>query len=166
MKTASGATAILEWKGHTWISLLFRWILGVIFLAACFYKIKNPNLFALSVATYEILPLQLINLMAIILPWVELTAGLMLLTGFQVRSAALMVAGMMIMFLVALVIALSGGLDMSCGCFASTDTSDSINSLTILRDSILLLLALYVIVLDRHPFGIESWRIYLRRKEG
>lgn len=166
MNPDSRLKTISEWKGHAWISMLFRWILGFIFLAACFYKIKEPAQFALSIATYEILPLPLINVMAIVLPWVELTAGLMLIVGFQVRPAALMVAGMMTMFLVALTIALGSGQDMSCGCFASTDTGDSINGLTLVRDSLLLLIAAYVLLLDKRSLGIETAVPYLKNKKG
>lgn len=151
-------TAILEWMGHRWIGLLARVYLALVFLVACWHKIRHPDAFAVDVATYQILPLALVNLVAITLPWVELGAGVMLLVGFRARAGALMVTGMMLVFLAALIVALARGLDMSCGCFASQGAAeDPISYRTVLRDLGWLALAVYVLLLDRQPLGLDSW---------
>lgn len=156
--------AFTDWKGHAWLGLAARLYLGGVFLAACWFKILAPASFALDVATYDILPLSLINAMALVLPWVELAAGAMLIAGLRVRAASLLVAGMMVVFLVALGIALAKGLDMSCGCFASSGAEeDPISALTMLRDAGWLSLALYVLFLDRRPLGIERIPAIARR---
>jgi uncharacterized membrane protein YphA (DoxX/SURF4 family) len=140
-----------------------RLYLGIIFLLACWHKILEPAAFALDIATYQILPLGLVNLQAIVLPWVELAAGLLLLLGFRTRAAALLVAGMMVMFTVAISIAVAKGLDMSCGCFASQGAAeDPISWRTIARDGSWLLLAVYVVIFDRRPLGLD--RLFGRRK--
>lgn len=147
---------LLAWRGHAVLALAARLYLGAIFLLACWHKLIEPSAFALDIATYQILPLALINPMAIVLPWVELAAGLMLMIGFRTRAAALLVAGMMAMFLAAISIALAKGLNMSCGCFASQGAAeDPISWRTIVRDSGWLLLALYVLFLDRRPLGLD-----------
>lgn len=157
-------TAILEWKGHRWIGLLARVYLALVFLVACWHKIRHPDAFAVDVATYQILPLALVNLVAITLPWVELGAGVMLLVGFRARAGALMVTGMMLVFLAALIVALARGLDMSCGCFASQGAAeDPISYRTVLRDLGWLALAVYVLLLDRQPLGLDSWIAGRRR---
>ena len=155
--------ALLDWRGHAVFALAARLYLGVIFLLACWHKLLEPAAFALDIATYQILPLGLVNLLAIVLPWVELAAGLMLLFGFRTRAAALLMAGMMAMFTVAIAIAVAKGLDMSCGCFASQGASeDPISWRTILRDASWLLLAVYVFIFDRRPLGLD--RLLGRRK--
>jgi len=147
---------LLEWRGHAWLALAARGYLGVVFLIACWHKILEPGAFALDVATYEILPLSLINLVAVVLPWVELVAGLMLLLGVRVRAGALLVAGMMLVFLMAISIALSRGQEMSCGCFASQGAvEDPISWRTVVRDLAWFLLAAYVAVFDHRPLGLE-----------
>ncbi len=148
---------LLNWQGHAWLSLPMRWYLSYVFIFACLHKIAHPGMFAVDVATYDIMPLYLINLMAITLPWVELAAGIMLITGFKGRAAALIVFGMMVMFIVALMIALSEGLDMSCGCFASQGAQgeDPISHMTVLRDLGWAGLALYVVVFDKKALGID-----------
>jgi putative oxidoreductase len=149
-------SGFLDWRGHTVLGLAARLYLGTIFLLACWHKILDPGSFAIDIATYQIVPLALVNPMAIVLPWTELVAGLMLLIGFRTRAAALLVAGMMAMFLVAISVAVSKGLDMSCGCFASQGAAeDPISWRTVVRDGTWLLLALYVLLLDRRPFGVD-----------
>ncbi len=139
-----------------WLAVPARWYLGLLFVGACLHKIADPQSFALDIATYDILPLVLINLAAITLPWIELAAGAMLLAGWRVRAGSLLIAGMMAVFLGALVIALARGLDMSCGCFASQGAEeDPISYLNILRDLWWLGLALFVLMFDRGLVGID-----------
>jgi putative oxidoreductase len=152
-----------EWRGHAWIALALRWYLGWVFLLACFHKILHPAAFALDVATYQLLPLELVNLQALVLPWVELFAGLMLVLAFRTRAAALLVNTMMLMFIVSLIWALVQGYDMGCGCFASEGGDDPISWHTIVRDGIWLGMGLYVQLLDRCPIGLD--RLLSRRND-
>jgi uncharacterized membrane protein YphA (DoxX/SURF4 family) len=141
-----------------WLSVPARWYLGVLFVGAAWHKILVPHSFAVDVATYGILPLGLVNLMAITLPWIEIVAGIMLLIGFRSRTAALLVAGMMLVFIAALAIALARGLDMSCGCFASQGAAeDPISWLTVMRDLAWLALSLLVLFGDRGRIGLDRW---------
>jgi putative oxidoreductase len=117
------------------------------------------------VATYQILPLYLVNIMAIILPWVELTTGALIVIGWRTRASALLITGMMFMFLVAIIIALAKGLDMSCGCFASQAMEDDpISILTVLRDSGWLAIPVYVLIFDRSSIGLDGLVSYMRRR--
>ena len=156
---------ILNWPGHSWLAMPARWYLGGVFVVACLHKIAQPGSFALDIATYDIVPLQLVNLMAVSLPWIELAAGLMLIAGFRTGGAALAIAGMMGVFIAAIAIALAKGLDMSCGCFASQSAAedDPISYLTLLRDGAWLLLALYILFFDRRPIGLDP--LLARRKK-
>ncbi len=155
---------LTSWSGHAWLCLSMRWYLSYVFIFACFHKIASPESFAVDIATYDIVPLSLINIMAIVLPWVELAAGMMLVFGFRSRAAALMVFGMMTMFIVALFLALAEGLDMSCGCFASQSAQgeDPISYKTVLRDLGWLALSLYVILFDNDAIGVD--RILEKRR--
>ncbi len=156
--------AFLDWRGHGVLALGARLYLGAIFLLACPHKILEPSAFALDIATYQILPLGLVNLLAIVLPWVELAAALMLILGFRTRAAALLAMGMLAMFTVAIASAVAKGLDMSCGCFASQGSAeDPISWQTIVRDASWLLLAVYIFILDRSPLGLD--RLFGRRKK-
>jgi putative oxidoreductase len=144
------------WRGHTFIALAARLYLGSLFVLACWHKILDPHAFAVDIATYQMLPLALVNPLAIVLPWVELFAGGMLLVGLRTRAASLLVAAMLAMFTVAISFAVAKGLDLACGCFASQGAAeDPISWRTIVRDGAWLLLAFYVLRFDRRPLGID-----------
>jgi uncharacterized membrane protein YphA (DoxX/SURF4 family) len=152
-----------EWKGHRFIGFVVRLYLAYIFIYASIHKIIHPDSFAVDVATYQILPQSFVNIFAVTLPYVEIGAGLMLLFGFKIRQGALLVCLMMVMFLLALVIALAKGLNMSCGCFASQGVEeDPISFLTVLRDLAWLLLGVYVLVFDKSFLSIDGM---LRRRQ-
>lgn len=144
------------------LALPVRIYLGVVFLMACVYKIADPAAFALSIATYDILPLSMVNLMAILLPWIELVCGITLIVGLWTRASALAVAGMMVMFIIALGIALARDLHMSCGCFASAEAGADINAGTMVRDGLWLAGAAFVMLADDGRWGLDGnlkrWR--------
>lgn len=150
-------------RAAAWLAVPARWYLGVLFIGACLHKIANPGSFAVDIATYDILPLVFVNLAAITLPWIELAAGVMLIIGWRVRAAALTIGGMMVVFLLALAIALGRGLNMSCGCFASQGVAeDPISWLTVMRDLVWLGLAVFVVAYDTELLGFGRW---LRRRK-
>ena len=152
---------------HSFIALAARFYLAYVFISACIHKLIDPTSFAIDIATYQMLPLVFINPLAIVLPYVELGTGIMLATGTKARSAALMVCGMMIMFMIALSYALMHDLSISCGCFASNAAagSDPISGLTMLRDSAWLLIAVYVVVFDTKPLGADRLISKLKKKK-
>ena len=147
----------LNSPGHAWLGLPARLYLGMVFLLACYHKILHPGTFAVDVATYQFLPLSTVNLFALTVPWIELVVGIMLVLGLRVQACGLIVSGLMVSFMVALGWALHLGLDMSCGCFASQAATedDPISWHTLVRDSVWLVLGLYVMLFDRHPIGLE-----------
>jgi uncharacterized membrane protein YphA (DoxX/SURF4 family) len=145
------------------IILLLRVSLGVTFIYASVHKIYDPYEFALQVATYQILPLSLVNLQAIILPWLEIITGMLLIAGAWVRSAALVTIGMNIMFIAAIAIALNAGLQLHCGCFASAEAGHDIDANLIMRDSFFILMGAALVYLGPDRFSVEKWIIKRRQ---
>ena len=96
---------------------LVRIALGVTFVSSGTLKILDPAGFASAVANYRLLPHELINIFAILLPWVELVAGLCVISGIWLRPAALVLAFMTGIFVLAVASALARGLNVECGCF-------------------------------------------------
>src|SRR5262245_60470507 len=90
-----------------WLLRGLRWILGGVFIVAGASKVLQPAQFATAVANYRLLPHELINLVAITLPAIELAAGLLLVAGAWVRGSALVVTGLSGVFFVAIVSALA-----------------------------------------------------------
>ena len=154
----------VQWKGHAVLGAGARVYLALVFIFACIHKIAHPEDFAVDVATYQILPTILVNPMAVILPFIEAATGALLLVGYRTKGAALLIFGMMLMFTVAVSIALARGFDMSCGCFASKGAAeDPISWKTIVRDVSWTLVAAYVLLFDAGTLGVDG--LLQRRKE-
>lgn len=114
-------------------------ILGGVFIAAAFPKIMHPADFALAVMRYRLLPWFLINAFAIYLPWLELLSGILLVAVPSWRKpAALIVAGLLVVFTAAIVLNLIRGLDIACGCFSVDPQVGHIGLWNVLRNLILL----------------------------
>ena len=102
---------------NDYVTMASRLILGIMFIYASFYKIIEPASFAKSIWFYQMVPGSLINLMALILPWLELLAGLALIFGVTYRGAVLWMNVMLVIFVVALASTIARGLSVDCGCF-------------------------------------------------
>ncbi len=91
-------------------------ILGGLFFYAGMQKVLHPYEFAEAVIAYQMLPVSLVGLVAAVLPWVEIAAGLCLVAGLKRRSCLLILAGLLTAFLVVILITLARGLKIDCGC--------------------------------------------------
>jgi uncharacterized membrane protein YphA (DoxX/SURF4 family) len=96
-----------------------RSFLGFIFIYAAAEKIVDPANFAVSIHNYKLLPLFLINFISVILPWIELTSGMMLVLGIAVKETSFVTGILLIFFIAAAAIALMRGLNIDCGCFGT-----------------------------------------------
>lgn len=139
------------------LSVALRAVLAVTFIWASIHKIADPNDFALQVATYQILPLELINLQAIVLPWLEIITGLLLVVGFLTRPAALLTCGMNAMFIAAIAIALSNDLQLQCGCFASSEAGDQMDAGLLVRDVILLVAGAFLVAIEPDRLTLDHF---------
>jgi uncharacterized membrane protein YphA (DoxX/SURF4 family) len=125
---------------------LARLAVAGLFLAACITKIRNPELFALTVHRYRILPAVLVNLVALILPWIELSAGLAVLAApARLRAAgALILTGMLAVFTAAISLNLLRGIEASCGCFSTRADAAVSDGWNLVRNGALIWLALAI----------------------
>lgn len=87
------------------------------FVAAAIPKILDPPAFAHMIYNYRLVPGGLINALALVMPWIELFAGLALVLGVWKREAALVAGALLLVFLVAIGWNLARGHAIDCGCF-------------------------------------------------
>lgn len=131
------------------LQMLARLTLGGIFIYASLDKIAHPLEFAKIIKNYQILPEFLIALMALVLPWLELFAGICLVSGICERSAAMLLTFLLFLFIIALGVNVFRGIDVSCGCF-STSASDTESAwVLIFRDLLILLPGLVIVFFNR-----------------
>lgn len=99
------------------LTAIVRLTVGATFIIASIYKIKDPVNFAKTIWYYHLVPGDLINLIALILPWVELLCGVALILGLFYHGAVVLVNVMTVTFIFALSTTIIRGLDIDCGCF-------------------------------------------------
>jgi len=97
--------------------------IGLVMLAAALGKIGDPAAFSTQIHHYRLVPVGAENLLAVLLPWVELLAGLALVLGPHARSGAWLSAAMLAVFTLTVGTAVARGLDIECGCFGTADAS-------------------------------------------
>lgn len=108
-----------QFFSNKYLLILSRFILGVVFIVASIEKIAFPELFALNIQAYKILPTSLVNISALIIPWMELICGIFLISGVFVGSSSVILSGLLVVFIILLFSALIRGLKIDCGCFGS-----------------------------------------------
>ena len=134
---------------NAWLELLLRWGLGGMFIYASIHKILHPDIFAKIVYGYDLFPHVAINLIAILVPYIELTSGLCLLTGVFPKGASMVINALLFLFIVFISINLIRGHQFDCGCFSADEQTMNTPGWTLLiRDMISLAAGVYVLLFN------------------
>jgi len=150
-------SALLAVYRHPHARLVFRVVVGAVFIAASLDKVEHPVAFARAVSYYHMIPPQALNAFALLVPWVELLAGVALVAGLASRGAALLVGGLLVVFIVALVSAISRGIDISCGCFSTTTgEGHKVGIDVVIRDVAMLAAVLPVVRLGGGTLSLDA----------
>jgi hypothetical protein len=114
--------------------------LGLFFFYAGLQKHLAPYEFAEAVMAYRLLPMELVGVVAAVLPWLELTPAFFLLLGYlfealgrmasglgfavgaslvggiKRRSCLLLIAALGVLFIIVMAATMARGLKIDCGC--------------------------------------------------
>lgn len=126
------------------VLLILRWAVAAIFIYAGFQKIISPQNFADSIASFQILPKELISLVALGLPLFEIIMGFAVMIGLHRRPAILGIAALTAVFILALASAIVRGIPVDCGCFISGEPSTAQACIALGRDIPILAAALWL----------------------
>ncbi len=122
-----------------------RLLLCGIFLLAAVSKLRARDVFEGILRDYRLLPEQLVVPFARLLPVVELLAALGLLFEPSRTAAALLIAGLLLVFIAAIAINLARGRrEIDCGCFLGGRGRQRIGWSLVVRNLVLLAFALDV----------------------
>jgi putative oxidoreductase len=127
-----------------WFTLLVRVFLGGFYIVAGAVKIPDPGKFAEAVGNYRILPHVWNNGVAITLPWIEVTAGVLLVFGIWRQASAWLINMMTVVFIAAIGSAVARGLSIECGCFGTVGGRE-VGLKAIGEDVVLLLCGLWLV---------------------
>jgi uncharacterized membrane protein YphA (DoxX/SURF4 family) len=142
-------------RSRSWprvLLVLGRVALGAIFLYAAYSKLYFNGawhlgdyqfFFGMAIDSYKMLPVSVVQWMALILPWFELLLGTLLIIGAGLRWVGSITTALLLVFIGAMARAKILGLEINCGCFGN---NEKLGTATLLRDSSLLVLALAVTI--------------------
>ena len=141
-----------EVRSMAYLVLLGRLIVSAAFILAALPKTQDPAAFATSVEGYRIVTGNLAMWIALVLPWLELVAGLGLLIPQIRRGSNLIIALLLIVFTVLHASAWARGLDINCGCFSGHESEKTPDYVwLVLRNIGLLTACIFVLIRDwRH----------------
>jgi len=148
-------TRLPAWLTRPWLTVRVQIGLGAIFVVAAIPKIVDPPSFAHMIYNYRLVPGFAVNALALVMPWVELLAGLALILGAWPREAAGLAGLLLLVFIGAIGFNLVRGHAVDCGCFdvhsAGKSSAELLNDMrwVLIRDAAMLLMVAQVLVASR-----------------
>jgi uncharacterized membrane protein YphA (DoxX/SURF4 family) len=142
-----------DWKKALWT--LLRVACGIVVLVASQDKLGDAAKFTHVVEGYHILPLSLVPLAAVVIPWLEFFTGVCLVLGLQWRGAALVFCALMAVYTFSLSWNLLHGVEMNCGCF-SMDSTEKTTWWTVVRDLVFLVMGLGALLAPSNFAQLDS----------
>jgi putative oxidoreductase len=140
---------------NKYVILAARIVVGAVFVVASIDKIASPDAFAANVLAYGILPYPLVNLFAVVVPWIELVCGVFLVSGVLVRSTSAMLSFLLACFVAAMIAALLQELKIDCGCFGK-EHATPVSWWRVGEDAGLMLLSVYLFFFPYPRFSVEN----------
>lgn len=118
------------------LRLLLHFLFGGVFVYAGLLKVMDPIAFLDDIRSFDLLGDPWAAWLAMGLPWLEILAGLAVMSGMGRAGGMLILNGSLVVFLVAIGLSWHRGIDIRCGCFGHSDATSNYRDL-ILRDLIL-----------------------------
>jgi uncharacterized membrane protein YphA (DoxX/SURF4 family) len=144
-----------------WLGLGARVILGVVFAIAGWAKVSDLAGSGRAVNAYQLMPFGVAKVIGAALPFVELTLAALLIVGLATRLAAACAAGLLTVFLIGISSVWARGLSIDCGCFGGGGTlAAGVHPnyfWDLVRDLVLLALAVVLFLTPRTPVSIDSY---------
>ncbi len=140
------------------VRLILRLALGALFLFSGINKLRDPGMFAFSVNAFKLgLPEPATVLLAFAFPWIEVVAGACLVLGCWTRSAAFVVAVLMIGFIGGIISLQVRQMDVECPCFGKFEVmcTGPMGTCHIIRNAILAAVAATVMVIGSGAFALR-----------
>ena len=147
------------------IGALARFGLAAVFLVSGLLKAADPDQTYVAVRAYDVLPDIGVEIVAALLPWVEIALGLLLLAGVGTRLVAVLSAALLLVFVAGVIQAWARGLSIDCGCFGgggAVEPGETTYVQELVRDAGFLLMAGWLIARPRTVLALDD-RLGTRR---
>ena len=143
------------------LPIIFRIILGIIFIYASYDKILDPAGFSKNIHNFHVTPIAIENILALVIPWLELIIGIFLIFGLFLDGTINITIALLILFIIVLSQAVFRGIDVHCGCF-KTEADVGVTDLRfelikrIVEDFILLGMAFVIQMRDKFTLSSKD----------
>jgi uncharacterized membrane protein YphA (DoxX/SURF4 family) len=148
-------SSIAQILSSEYLAFVLRLFVGYYFIYASMSKIPYPAQFAELLSSYRLFPHPLVNLMAVVVPWMELVTGLFIIIGLRNRASAILIILLYIGFNIAVGLNVIAGSPITCGCYDTV--GEPVDWMKIGKNTVWLLFTIQVFFFDR---------LFLLRKGG
>lgn len=140
------------------VGLIARLGLAAIWLISGYLKASAPAETLVAVKAYRLLSPGTAEVVAAVLPYLEIALGLLLLLGLATRLAAVLSALVLLVFIGGVISAAARGLSIDCGCFGgggdvAAGETDYVGE--ILRDVGFLVMAGWLVARPWTPWSLD-----------
>jgi uncharacterized membrane protein YphA (DoxX/SURF4 family) len=101
------------------VGTLARLGLAAVWLVSGTLKATDLDQTVVAVRAYDVLPRAAVDVVAALLPFLEIALGLLLLLGIGTRLVAVISGGLLLVFIAGVAQAWARGLSIDCGCSAA-----------------------------------------------
>ncbi|MGH3432035.1 MAG: MauE/DoxX family redox-associated membrane protein [Thermocrispum sp.] len=143
--------------------------LAAVWLVSGGIKLADTGQTYLAVQAYDLLPAGWVSPVAMVLPLLELSLGVLLLAGAVTRWAAVVSAVVLVGFIAAVGQAWARGLSIDCGCFGGGGTvaeGQTRYPQELALDAGFLLLAAWLVIRPRTRWGVSGTNEQEREDDG
>lgn len=141
------------------VGTLARLGLAAVWLISGTLKALDLDQAYVAVRAYDVMPTDVVEIVAALLPWVELAFGVLLLIGAGTQVIAVLSALLLLAFVAGVAQAWVRGLSIDCGCFGGggeVAPEETQYGTEILRDVGFLALAGWLTVRPRTLFALDN----------
>ena len=143
-------------KFEPWLRRALALVFGGVFIYAGVLKAWNPSLFLADVRSFQILPDPYAAGLALALPWLEILAGIAVITGLFRQGGLLLLNVALAVFFIAIASAWYRGISIQCGCFGGGKNTASDYTWLFVRDTLLLAAGLLLMRLEHRRLSSRS----------
>lgn len=141
------------------VGTLARLGLAAVWLLSGVPKALDPDQTYVAVRAYDVLPPLGVELVAAMLPWMEIALAVLVLLGLGTRAVAVVSALLLLAFVAGVTQAWVRGLSIDCGCFGgggAVEPGQTAYLAELARDTGFLLLAAWLVVRPRTLFAADT----------
>ncbi len=141
------------------VGTLARLGLAAVWLVSGALKAVDLDQTYVAVRAYDVMPTAAVEVVSVLLPFLELAVGVLLLVGVGTRAVAVLSAVLLLVFVAGVSQAWARGLSIDCGCFGGGGAVEPGNTaylLELVRDTGFLLLTAWLIARPRTLFSLDS----------